>query len=305
MTILSQQIHGDEGCYFCNSSGLEYSSKRRPVFFNVLRFFLYCRECKGLSLYPKLSTLETDMMYASTYISDVNLEEEPYENLNNSRFLNLDSILRNFEPSPQRKFLDYGCGANAEAVLMALDHHFESYGVEVEASTREKARNTSSCQIFSPNELPTLDLKFDCIFLGDVLEHLSDPQAELILIHNLLLPTGFLVMQGPLEAALTISNILIAVKARFLRSKPSIQVPYHVSLATGDSIHRALELSGFQIMQTTISEPFWPAPKIGTAKSFSSISNLIFSLTKLLDIICSRIIPSYGTRFFLVAKKAD
>ena len=51
-----------------------------------------------------------------------------------------------------------------------------------------------------------------------------------------------------------------------------------------------------------ITEPYWPAPRLGSRDSFVSPSKFVLSLTKLIDIGIHKLNKSYGTRFFLIAK---
>lgn len=191
----------------------------------------------------------------------------------------------------------------AEVVILASNLGYKAFGVEIEDGTRQEAHLKSNCQIFSPEEALTSGAQFDIIFLGDVLEHLCDPLAVLDQVQVLLSPDGLLIIQGPLEGAVTISNTLLSVKARLLSKSPSKFPPYHVSLATRDSIVKALKINGLTIQKLVVIEPLWPAPKFGSRSSFASITALIFSFAKTLDMAVSKVLTNYGTRFFLMATK--
>jgi hypothetical protein len=62
-----------------------------------------------------------------------------------------------------------------------------------------------------------------------------------------------------------------------------------------------LGVRGLTIVDLQITEPYWPAPRLGSKDSFASPSKFLLSLTKLIDIGIHKVDGSYGTRFFLLA----
>lgn len=290
-------------CYYCNSNNLFESRKRRPIQFYKLHKYLLCSKCNAFSLYPKLEQFEIASLYSPGYINSVNHNIEIESEEKRDRFMQLFKVLKNHSNVTDLNFLDYGCGATAEVVIRAANLGLDSFGVEVELNTRLMAQEKSGRQIFSPKEIIESGFKFDVIFLGDVLEHLNDPKETLIEIFNALDSEGELIVQGPLEGATTISNLLLSIKSLFQGGNPSEFPPYHVSLATRESVVLLLENSNFKIISMKVSEPIWPAPRLGSTASFHSLSSLIFSFTKLLDIALNRLFHNFGTRFFLVAIK--
>lgn len=279
------------------------SRNRRSIIFHKLHKYYRCSECKSYSLFPKLEDNEIEDLYSPKYIADVNPELNMSEQITVSRFLNLQETLERKENQKNTRFLDYGCGATAEVIILASNLGYEAFGVEIEVGTRQEAHLQSNCQIFSPIEALASGAKFDIIFLGDVLEHLCDPLEVLEQVQALLSPYGLLIIQGPLEGAITISNTLLSIKARLLSKFPSKFPPYHVSLATRRSIVKALEINGLTTKKLVVTEPLWPAPKFGSRSSIVSVTAFIFSLTKILDMAVNKVFSHYGTRFFLIATK--
>jgi len=287
----------------CDSQSVAISRNRRSICFHKLHEYYKCSKCKSYSLFPKLEIDEIEDLYSIEYIEDVNPDFNINEQVTVSRFLNLKKTLEQLKDLKSKSFLDYGCGATAEVIILASNLGYRAFGVEVEAGTRQEAHLKSSCQIFSPEQALESGTQFDIIFLGDVLEHLCDPLAVLDQVQALLSPVGLLIIQGPLEGALTISNTLLSVKARLLAKSPSKFPPYHVSLATRESVVKALKINGLTIQKLVVNEPLWPASKLGSRSSFSSITALIFSFAKILDMAVSKVLTNYGTRFFLIATK--
>ena len=303
MDVLPSEISEKRACYLCNSLSLATSRNRRSIIFHKLHKYYRCDECRSYSLFPKLENHEIEALYSTKYIDDVNPEFRMNEQVTVSRFLNLQETLEKVESNRSKSFLDYGCGATAEVIILASNLGFKAFGVEVEVGTRQEAHLKSNCQIYSPGEVLASGAQFDIVFLGDVLEHLSNPLSVLDQVQALLAPNGLLIIQGPLEGAITISNTLLSVKAKLLSKSPSKFPPYHVSLATKKSVVKALKINGLTIQKLAVSEPLWPASKFGSRSSFASVSALIFSFVKILDIAVSKVLTNYGTRFFLITTK--
>ena len=297
--------YSQEACYLCGSLSIVMSKNRRAIKFKRIHKYFKCADCNGYSMFPKLNVEEINDLYSTKYIENVNPEFNSQEQITENRFLKLLEALEQFDDKEAKRFLDYGCGSSAEVVTLASKLKYQSFGVEVEESTRQKAKMESGCKIYSPEEVLVAGHRYDIIFLGDVLEHLNDPLATLNQLSALLAPEGLLIIQGPLDGALTVSNLLLSVKANALSKSPSMFPPYHVSLATKDSIAKALNINEFVIQKMLITEPIWPAPKFGSKASLASPGSLIFSIVKIFDIAISRASKGYGTRFFLLAKPVN
>lgn len=290
-------------CIFCGNSNIEVSSKRRPVNYLILQNFYYCSDCSGYSLWPALSSDQTSKMYSTNYIGDVNTDSPDEASTDFARFLDLKDFLKNqIVANGNVKLLDYGCGADAKVLLMSRELGIESTGVELDEATREKAKLTSSLPVFSPDAILLSDQRFDVIFLGDLLEHIYNPSELLSTLKNLLSSGGSFFIQGPLEGAKTVSNYLLSLKARLNSGTPSTFPPYHVSLASFESIQHLLHDSGLEVTLLTVREPLWPAKSFGSKESLRTFSDFVFSVSKLCDILLSRFFRNYGTRIYCVAQ---
>ncbi len=303
MSKLNDKTSTGMTCYFCSSTSITKSNKRRTINFFQIRNYFLCLNCKGFSLYPKLEQFEIESLYSTNYIKDVNPNSDYSPDTEVDRFKKLFTLVANIYNRTELKFLDYGCGSSAEVIIRTTNLGYISFGVEVEESTRTQAHSESGCKIYSPQEIISAGLQFDLIFLGDVLEHLNNPQDTLKEIHKILLPHGILIAQGPLEGAQTISNFLMSIKSAFLKGSPSYFPPYHVSLATRKAIFEVLEKANLKVQSLKVTEPLWPAPRFASKASFISFSSLIFSFTKLVDIILNRLNHQHGTRYYLEARK--
>jgi SAM-dependent methyltransferase len=242
-------------------------------------------------------------MYTHKYIDEVNMDLDIEQISSGSRFVDLFAFLdHKMQTRENVSYLDYGCGADAETLIFAKKIGYIAQGVELTQSAREEAGSCSGCDVLSPSELFKSNLKFDTIFLGDVIEHIYNPIEILTLLKPHLKPGGEVFIQGPLEGASTFSHFLLAIKSYFTPGRRSHLPPYHVSLANFNAISLLLAASGYRIDWYRTAEPIWPAKRFFSKGSLDSISDFIFSFSKVVDISISKIVRHYGTRIYLVAK---
>ena len=290
-------------CLFCGGENLKATGRRRSVSFSRYQRFYRCVKCAAFVLYPSLSESEIAAMYTHTYIHEVNPDGAVDQNTNASRFRQLFDFLENrVKNTGDLCYLDFGCGADAETLIFAKSIGYAAQGVELTPSAREEAASRSGCVVLSPNALSSMGNQYDTIFLGDLIEHVYNPRFILTDLKSHLKSDGVIFIQGPLEAATTLSNFLLAIKSLLTPGRSSELPPYHVSLANFYAMKLLLEASGYRIDWYKITEPLWPANRVFSVNSFRSPSNFVFSFTKLLDMAFSKILKNYGTRIYLVAK---
>lgn len=292
-------------CFLCGSNRVKRTRERRPVHFHVDRYFYKCKDCKAFSLWPKLENWEIQKLYSINYIGDVAPPSSLDSETDKARFSKLELYLTSLDNQGEKLYLDFGCGASADTVIMAKALGFQAFGVEVAEDTRKQANFVSGCEIYSPEEILTIQHRFDVVFMGDVLEHVMDPISLLESAQKCLKPEGTLIIQGPLEGAVTLSNFFVSIKAQIFFNRPSAFPPYHVSLARKRSILKILKMRKLTVVNMEVTEPYWPAPRLGSKDSFVSPSKFVLSLTKLVDIGIHKIMKSYGTRFILIAKSSS
>jgi 2-polyprenyl-3-methyl-5-hydroxy-6-metoxy-1,4-benzoquinol methylase len=148
-----------------------------------------------------------------TYQAEYNVQEQTQRKLRIELledFVNLNS--KDF-PKEGRKFLDVGCG---EGFVLS---HFKSIGWEVtglDFSTHGARRNNPDIEQFiiqgdvyvSLENLKASELKFHGIFLGNILEHVLNPEALIDSIYPLLKEGGLLCITVPNDFSI-LQNYLI------------------------------------------------------------------------------------------------
>jgi SAM-dependent methyltransferase len=135
------------------------------------------------------------------------------------------------------RFLDYGCWVGFLA-SEAASRGWRVVGVEPSRWAAERAR-ARGVEVVEQPEGP-----FDAIALGDVIEHLPDPGAELDRLAALLSPAGVIWIATP-DAGSRV--------ARLLGRRWWSVIPTHLHLFTRRSLTRLLERHGFDVLEMRTS----------------------------------------------------
>lgn len=141
-------------------------------------------------------------------------------------------------PAPPPRLLDVGCytGIFLEIVTQ---HGWEAWGVEPSRWAAEEARRRGLRVI--PGTLASANFaphSFDVVTLWDVIEHLTDPKAELLRINRLLKPGGAICIH-----TIDIGSLL----PRILRSRWPWLMEMHLYYFSRRTLARMLEATGFQV----------------------------------------------------------
>lgn len=298
-----------KSCYFCGSKKVKTSLLQRRICFDHQNFsFHICRECLGFSLYPKLSEAQIQKLYSLEYVSNFSAKEDEshIEDKNSTtRFTQLHKYLEANNYLDGSQFLDYGCGASPETFSLVRPFGLNPSGMEYSQDVRDKLMAFSRVKIFSREEVLESEKLYDVIFLGDVLEHLIEPKEELEMLKSKLKPNGVIIAQGPLQAAWTFTHLVVILYIICTSRRLTEFPPYHVSLATRNSMLRLLSSSGFSSTQIKCTEVTWPAPPATSLISNPSIRDFILIICKAFDKAISRVVKRYGSRYFLVSHASN
>jgi 2-polyprenyl-3-methyl-5-hydroxy-6-metoxy-1,4-benzoquinol methylase len=179
-------------CPFCGNEGVArwcyplIEATGYNEFFNPIRMWMYCEPCNHMyarefpeKLFIYNTTPRTANPAYFSYYSDV---------LASIRHAGFASGLSLFE---------VGIGA-CECLLAAREIGYETYGIDVIERHVEDAKNRYGLDAETAdfNEYES-DRKWDVIIMGDVLEHVSDPDAALAKAESLLNDDGALWISTP------------------------------------------------------------------------------------------------------------
>ena len=186
-------------CPLCNDHPTKQSFPFAINFEGENYQYYRCASCETVYVDPIPSEATFSLMYTysnyhSIFYDDPSATAHPSSTLNQPA-----EILSTFAQGGDL-VLDYGCGTGA--FLNALQKQgFKTVGVEFNKEIANIASQNACCPVYEVDEF-FCDLqpwKFDIIYLGDVLEHLPDPQGTLAKLLAYLKIEGLLMVEGPLE----------------------------------------------------------------------------------------------------------
>lgn len=125
-------------------------------------------------------------------------------NLNTSYYshvrTDIISMMENYRLVSGMKVLEIGCGYGATlARLKSMVEEIEVYGIELDNNAADMAAHFADVVCADVEKMSGDDMSecFDCIILGDVLEHLHDPLKTLKEIRKMLKKDGYIVASLP------------------------------------------------------------------------------------------------------------
>jgi methionine biosynthesis protein MetW len=142
-------------------------------------------------------------------------------------------LFRRYVGGPGKRVLDLGCrdGALTQAYLSGN----EVVGVDVDTEALEQAAARGITTVWADLEepLPFEEAAFEVVVVGELLEHLGEPERVLGECRRVLRPRGRLV--GSVPNAFRLKNRL-----RFLAGRPPESDPTHLHLFSPSDVRRLL-----------------------------------------------------------------
>ena len=195
-------------------------------------------------------------------------------------------------------FLDYGCGGG-HLLNKVEGMGWTTYGVDFDRLANRQSSGSSTI-VESLAQLKS-EILFDAVHLGDVIEHLTDPNRDMPAILKRLRDGGTVIAQGPLEANFNLFLFGLRLK-KIIRNTPSSMPPYHVSLATSEGQQEFFRRFGLRKVRFDIFETAHPAPDM--LPSLSDVRSMsLFLLRKLSQAFSPLFSSSAGNRYFYVGTK--
>ncbi len=224
-------------CHICNSDS--------SFFMNKDGYDLYlCSKCDLVFVYPlpsaeslqkKLYSYESG--YQSNRVEDLGVREEY------PRFKTVFDYAQKVKPNG--KFLDVGCG-NGQSIYWANKRGFKAEGIEVNERTAQYAQK-QGLKVFN-GFLENANLEkdfFDIVFLGELIEHVTNPRDMILQCRTFLNTNGILIITTPNIDCLWSRTTLLLYKI-FKIPWSSVTPPYHLHQFNSSNIDLLVESEGFK-----------------------------------------------------------
>ncbi|MBL7196737.1 MAG: class I SAM-dependent methyltransferase [Candidatus Omnitrophica bacterium] len=223
-------------CYLCGRDNTELLFEKEGF------DFVRCKACDLVYVNPRLSSQKVLKFYNSKryeyQFKNLLIKSAKYrqERLYSERLDYIGSYMRT------GKLLDVGCAAG-HFVESAIRRNWDAYGVEVSKYAVEYARNRLKLKKIFNDTL--IDIKFpsdyfDAVTCWDMLEHLTEPVANLREIHRILKSKGMIFIIVP--------NFDSAEVMLFGKDCDNIVADAHLIYFTPKTLQKMLEKAGFEVV---------------------------------------------------------
>ncbi len=221
--------------------------------------FFKCAGCQTSFIDPQPDQAVLEQMYAP-----VNYHAQFYADMGNvARPANskMMALLAAHMPKGAR-VLDFGCGTG-DFILAAKAMGYDVCGAEFGADAAADASKRCGVPVYNLLEDAWLVVeKWDCVHLGDVIEHLVAPLDMVQTILSRINAGGILAAQGPLEANPSLvfwsARLVGWVKRVILRKRAAGFPPYHLFFANKLAQRAFFARLGLREVHWEMAEDGWP-----------------------------------------------
>ncbi len=207
--------------------------------------------------------------------------------------LPLEQLVQN---SSTRRLLDVGCHIGV-MVELAQARGWDAWGVEPSTWAAEQARARGLRVITGTLADAQLeDDYFDVVTVWDVIEHLTDPTAELRQIHRVIKPGGIIAIH-------TID--IESPFARLMGTRWPWLMEMHLYYFSPRTLGKMLEQIGFEVIRSSPQGRFLRIGYLATrVEAYSpSIARLIAAVMGRLNLLTTAIPVNFGDLFTMYARK--
>lgn len=280
-------------CLFCNTTHTVNSAYEDTVFNKKVFSYLKCGNCGLVYISPLPVDADFVEMYPTSYQGELITKPSG----------SYDWLFKYVDASGKyHTLLDYGCG-NGKFVVEAIAKGYEVTGVEFSPSLVTNLNSAVSAATFlTISDFLEQEKRYDIIFLGNVLEHLTNPAEMIAYFKKRLNENGLLILEGPIEENFTLAGVFrrYAFSRRKKAGQKMNHAPRHIFYANYKNQLAVLTAGGFEKLKYTVNEVAWPFPQ--SIKDCKSKKDYVFYTIAKTSKLIGAIIPKNGNTFFYIGK---
>lgn len=295
-------------CLFCNYTARE--NKKLPLnhFNNKTFCYCSCDQCDLLFINPIPSLEDLELMYPSSYQQGVDKTIE-------SKFAKQPGLRYPYhfifnlfqQKNSGSKIVDFGCG-NGKFIWNALKEGFSVDGVEYGKEQVQKlSEEIKESSFFTVEGFFLSKVKYDIIFMSNVLEHFTKPNIEFNELKRKLNKNGQVVVEGPLEKNTSLVNFFkwkyFELRKRLNANYSTAFPPVHVFYSNYKNQLAFFENNGFQTIKFELMENTWPYPN--SVREINSFGSFIKLIVAKLSVLFSSTNSKYGNTFIYVGQMKE
>lgn len=219
-----------------------------------------CKECGLIYLNPRLKN--PNNVYIDDQTSSTSKYYESSIKADRKTFTERIKIIEEF--AAKGFFLDIGCSTGT-FLEIARENGWNVHGVEPNPKSALicKEKGLPVINDFFGNKTTGNRNKFDAVYFGDVIEHLPNPEKDLLNIYNILKKDGIVMIVTPNFDSLS---------ARFLQIKPL----EHILYFNKSSIAYLLKKTNFKIERITTTTRERAIKAMAYSTTFKSSAGKLF-----------------------------
>lgn len=286
----------EPGCLFCGAKESK-ESFYSPIRFNDKQFvYRECLNCKLNYNIPLLTPDDYEKLYKVSYHEEYYFKEE-------RDYSKQIAILQ--QAKGISSVLDFGCG-DATFLNSLKKRGFTCVGVEFNPELVKKLISAyPDITFYTVEDFYARNDQYDCVHLGDVLEHMVRPAETIRGLSKKIKAEGYLFVEGPIEHNASIGYYFRKSFFSFAKKLHPDRVvdgaPYHTFLANKKNQLNFFKSMGYSTFLMEIYEAAWPFPdKLSDANSFKlKVEYMVAQLS----LSAAKIFSQFGNRFYYLGKK--
>ena len=294
--IIVMQQTAETNCLFCGATKSK-GSFYAPINFNSKQFvYRECLNCKLNFNTPLLASDDYEKLYSLDYHDEYYFKEA-------KDFSKQITILQ--QAKDIASVIDFGCG-DATFLDSLQKSGFNCTGVEYNPELVKKlSADYPAITFYAVEDFFANNQQYDCVHLGDVLEHMVQPAETITGLSKKIRPKGYLFVEGPIEHNPSVAYYFrkyFFTFSKMLNPKRIVDgTPYHTFLASKKNQLSFFNLLGYSTSSMEIYETAWPFPdKLANVKGFKL---MVEYLVAKISLAAAKVFPQLGNRFYYLGKK--